>query len=360
MAIERQMAGASPDRFGNMSSEAPGANIEAQFRQFYLPLEGEGAQRPIDALLRTLSDINTNLQIAATRPAEAAAANATLVQHLATLRATASRFPPPFDAMIRQAVVDFEADATGTTVSSVQQALGDQVTRVCQQIVTNRYPFERRSEREVPLADFARLFAPGGILDRFFKDNLEQYVDRSKQPWAWRLDSRVARALSPGTLREFQRAAEIRDAFFPTGGNTPSFTMSVTPLTLSGDAATAKFEINGTPVSSQQGVNAPVNVQWPGGGIGRTAITLTLGGGGGGGGFFGGGFFSPQAIMLERQGTWSFFRVLDAGSLLKQGDGVVATFVIGGRELSYQFNVGSLANPLVLQALREFRCPSGI
>jgi type VI secretion system protein ImpL len=160
-------------------------------------------------------------------------------------------------------------------------------------------------------------------------------------------------------LREFQRAAEIRDAFFPTGGNTPSFTMSVTPLTLSGDASTAKFEINGTPVSSQQGVNAPVNVQWPGGGIGRTAITVTVGGGGGGG-FFGGGFFSPQAIMLERQGTWSFFRVLDAGSLLKQGDAVVATFAIGGREVSYQFNVGSLANPLVLQALREFRCPSGI
>ena len=59
------------------------------------------------------------------------------------------------------------------------------------------------------------------------------------------------------TLRQFQQALEIRDAFFPTGGNLPSFTMAVTPLTLAGDAANARFEINGTPVVSQQGVNAP-------------------------------------------------------------------------------------------------------
>jgi type VI secretion system protein ImpL len=106
---------------------------------------------------------------------------------------------------------------------------------------------------------------------------------------------------------------------------------------------------------SQQGVNAPTNVNWPGGGIGRSAITLS----GGGGGFFGGGFFS-QPSVVQKDGTWSFFKMLDSGSVLKQGDGVVASFVVGGREVSYQFNVGSLLNPLVLPALREFRCPTGI
>ena len=46
--------------------------------------------------------------------------------------------------------------------------------------------------------------------------------------------------------------------------------------------------------------------------------------------------------------------------LHRHADGVVASFVVGGREVSYQFNVGSLLNPLVLPALREFRCPTGI
>jgi type VI secretion system protein ImpL len=64
--------------------------------------------------------------------------------------------------------------------------------------------------------------------------------------------------------------------------------------------------------------------------------------------------------MFERQGVWSFFRMLDSGSVLKQGDNVVVSIAAGGREVSYQFGVGSLKNPLVLPALREFRCPVGI
>jgi type VI secretion system protein ImpL len=341
---------------GTASGEAPGANIEALFKGFHVLLEGDGGRRPIDALLSSLSEINQNLAIAATNPQQAASANAALVQHVATLRATASRFPAPFDQMIRTAANDFEGDASGATVATLQQSLADQVSRVCQQVVTNRYPFIKGSDREVPLADFARLFAPGGIMDKFFKQQLEPYVDQSRLPWTWRVDSRVARGLSTVTLRQFQQASEIRDAFFATGGNMPSFTMAVTPLTLSGDAATARFEINGTAVASQQGVNAPTNVNWPGGGVARSAITI---GGGGGGGFFGGGFFS-QPTVFQRDGTWSFFRLLDAGSVLKKGDGIVASFVVGGREVSYEFNVGSLMNPLVLPALREFRCPTGI
>ena len=96
-------------------------------------------------------------------------------------------------------------------------------------------------------------------------------------------------------------------------------------------------------------------------------LTLTLGGGNASGGMFGGGFFSsgssaPQgeAKLFEKDGTWSFFRLLDAGSVLKQGDNVGFTLNAGGRQVGYAFGVGSLKNPLILPALREIRCPSGI
>lgn len=349
-------------------NEALGANIESQFKQFHVLVDGDLGRRPVDQLLQIFGEINQNLAIAATTPAQSAAANAALVPLIASLRANSSRYPAPFDGMIIQAVNDFEGDATGATVALLRQALGDQVARVCADIVSNRYPFVKASARDVPLADFARLFAPGGIMDKFYKERLEPYVDSSKEQWSWRVDSRVARALSPTTLREFQRAGEIRDAFFPTGGNLPSFQMIVVPTALSSDAASAKLEINGFTVMSQQGVNTPSPVMWPGAGIGRTAVTLTLGGGNAGGGLFGGGFFSggssqqPQgeAKLFERDGVWSFFRLLDAGSVLRQGDNVVLTLNAGGRQVGYQFGVGSLKNPLVLPALREIRCPSGI
>ncbi len=338
--------------------EVPGANIEGQFKQFHVLTEGDLGRRPVDALLQTLSEIAQSLAVAATNPQQAAAANNALVGQIANLRATSSRYPAPFDGMIVAAVNDFEGDATGATVATLRQQLADQVTRVCEQVITNRYPFVKGSQREVPLADMARLFAPNGAIDKFFTQSLAPFVDQSKGDWSWRLDSRVARSLSAATLREFQRAADIREAFFPTGGNMPAFTMVVTPVTLPGDASTGKLEINGFAVQSQQGVNAPAPIQWPGGGVGRTAVTLGLGGGGGG--FFSSGTPATQQQIFERQGVWSLFRFLDASSVLKQGDSVLVSLAAGGREVSYQFNVGSLKNPLVLPALREFRCPTGL
>jgi type VI secretion system protein ImpL len=350
--------GGQPDRFAIPTNEAPGANIEASFRQFHLLLEGDAGRRTVDVLIQNLNELK-NAALEATNPSTAQAANINLVTQTRNLRSLASRFPPPFEPMIRGVANEFEGSATGAAVSQLAQMLSDQVTRDCQQIVTNRYPFTRGSEREVPIADFARLFAPNGIMDKFFQTNLAPRADRSRAQWTWRPDDQIARSLSPATLREFQRASEIRDAFFGTGGNMPAITMAVTPLTLTGDAARAKLDINGTPVVTQQGVNTPATVQWPGPtGLGRTAIILE--GQTTGGGFFGGAQTTPPQLLAERTGTWSLFRMLDSGSVLRQGDSVVATFVAGGRELSYRFNVSSILNPLVLPALREFRCPSGI
>jgi type VI secretion system protein ImpL len=52
--------------------------------------------------------------------------------------------------------------------------------------------------------------------------------------------------------------------------------------------------------------------------------------------------------------------MLDAASPIQRNDRLIATFIVGGQELQYQFSAGSLHNPLHLPALREFRCPNGI
>ncbi|CAO4176415.1 type VI secretion system membrane subunit TssM [Methylorubrum aminovorans] len=339
--------GTEGNRFAVPSNEAPGANIEANFRAFHVLLEGDLGRRAADQLIASLNEIK-NAALSALNPAEAAQANNILVTQARSLRALAARFPPPFEPMIRGVANEFEGSATGAAVSQVAQSLGEQVIRDCQQIVTNRYPFVRTSDRETPIADFARLFGPGGIFDRYFAQNLAARADRTRPQWAWRQDDQVARSFSAGTLREFQRAAEIRDAFFPTGGNMPAFAFAVTPLTLSADVSKARLDVNGTTLETQQGINAPVTMQWPGpAGLGRTAITLDFG-------------YGTQPIVVEKSGAWSLFRMLDTGSVLKQGDNVVASFVVGGRQLSYQINVSALTNPFVLPALREFRCPSGL
>ncbi len=346
-ALLRAQGQRGTGRFAIPTNEAPGGNIEAAFRPFHVLLDGEPGRRAVDQLIQILSEIKA-AAFAALNPAEAAQANNTLITQARSLRALAARFPVPFEPMIRQVANEFETSVNSEARGRLGEALTEQVIRDCQQIVGNRYPFTPTSDRETPIADFARLFGPGGILDRFFIQNLASRADRSRPQWVWRQDDPVARSLSAATLRQFQRAAEIRDAFFPTGGNMPAFTVAVTPLSLSADVSKARLEVNGGVVETQQGVNTPVQLQWPGpNGLGRTAITLEFG-------------FGTQPIQLEKAGTWSLFRMIDTGSVLRQGDALVVNLAVAGRQLSYQFNVGSLLNPLALPSLREFACPTGM
>ena len=172
-------------------------------------------------------------------------------------------------------------------------------------------------------------------------------MNRSGKIWVWKPNP--ARQLSPTTLRQFQEAAEIRDAFFPAGGSAPAVSLDVKPLTLSSDAQTATLSINGTNVVAQQGTAsfAPATVQWPGAGAGAASIVMAPD-------------MPDRKSSLERTGAWALFRLVDAGSSIQSGNSLKVSFVVFGREVSYQFTASSLNNPLSLPSLRQFKCPNGL
>jgi type VI secretion system protein ImpL len=152
--------------------------------------------------------------------------------------------------MLRAAAAEFEGSIAASTAGQILQSLRDQVTPVCQQTVTNRYPFVRSSGQEVPLADFAKLFSPNGIMDKFFTQFLAPYADTSRSDWVWRKESPVGRSFSPDTLKQFQNAAYIRDAFFQTGGGVPAVSFAIRPPAAAGPGITVKTEIGGTTINS--------------------------------------------------------------------------------------------------------------
>ena len=327
--------------------DIPGAAIEARFKPFQVAVEGEAGRRPIDAILQSLGDIAQTLQVAAANPDQAAQANAALAPQVATLRGNAARLPAPFSDMLRAAADEFQGDVSSAQGRQVAQALAEEVTPACQQIVADRYPFSKASGRDVALGDFGRLFSPNGILDGFFAKNLAPFIDRSLAQWATKADAKLGRPLSPQTLAAFQAAAVIRDTFFATGGQTPAVALTVTPVTLSGDANSAKIEVGAASMTTERGSATPGAIQWPGAGAERSAITLDL------------GFFS-QPVSLEKTGAWSLFHLVDAAQVLDQGDKVVASFSVGGKDVTYQFSSQTTRNPLSLPALRDFKCPVGL
>jgi type VI secretion system protein ImpL len=352
-AVTDAPARVSPALF-NTQDGSPGAGIEALFKPFHSPLEGDSTRRPIDSIVANLNDIAQNLTLMVENPQLTAQATSSLQTQVAALRNNASRMPPPFSDMLRGAAAEFEGSIAASTAGQLLQSLRDQVTPVCQQTIGNRYPFVRGSTQEVPLGDFAKLFSPNGVIDKFFTQSLAPYADTSRPDWIWRKDSPVGRSLSPDTLKQFQNAAFIRDAFFQTGGSQPIVSLSIKPPRAASSGVDIKTEIGGTviasPASPLLGSSAPPSsvpftVQWPGASP-RTAISVTSGGG--------------QPSVLERTGPWSLFRMLEAGSLSAKGEAASASFIVAGQELSYQISTGSVRNPFNLATLREFRCPSGI
>ena len=336
----------SQRRAGDPPAEVPGASIEANFKPFQILVDGDAGNRPIDALLANLNELYRQETLAADNPTQAKQALDQVEVQVASLRANVTRLPQPLAGMMDKVAKDASNDANASSIAQLVDAMAQQVAAPCQQIVANRYPFAR-SERDVPMADFARLFAPNGVIDRFFSTNLAPLANLTTKTWTWRPNPNLTRKLSDTTLRQFQQAADIRDAFFPTGGNQPNVSFEVKPLTLSTDAQTATMAINGSNVVAQQGTNTPSNLQWPGAGAGAASITMAPD-------------MPDRKSNLERSGAWALFRLIDVGSSIQNGNAVKVSFVVGGREVSYQFTSASLNNPLSMPALRQFKCPNGL
>ncbi len=326
----------------------PGANIEAYFKPYHTLVDGEAGRRPIDVLVQNFYEVYQNLVLSVVNPSQAQRATQNMQVQVVNLRANASRLPRPLARMVQGAVDDFEGDAAGSSIAQLNQMLASTVTRTCKQVISNRYPFARKSGRDVPMSDFSRLFAPNGVLDRFFAQNLASMADISGKTWKWKADTRLGRELSKSTIRDFQRAAEIREAFFPTGGSAPGIQLTVTPNTISGEAEMGLFNINGTIIESRKVGNSPQTFTWPASGSsGSASISLVP-------------ELTGRKSQITNSGPWGLMRLLRQGNVSRKGDNLNARFVIGGREVSYIIQVGSLSNPFSLRALNSFRCPTGL
>ena len=323
----------SQRKAGDPPPETPGASIEAYFKPIQIMVDGQPGSRPIDQLLANLNELYRQLVLAAENPAQAKQALEQVDVQVASLRANATRLPQPLAGMIDKVAKDAAGDANASSIAQIADAMAQNVTGICQQIIANRYPFAK-SDRDTPLADFAKLFAPNGVIDKFYSASLDPLVNRSGKRWVWQPNPNLARKLSDTTLRQFQQAAEIRDAFFPTGGTTPNVSFEVKPLTLSSDAQTATLTINGANVVAQQGAaNPPATVPWPGAGAGEASIVMAPD-------------MPDRQSKLERTGAWALFRLVDAGSSIQSGNALKVSFVVFGREVSYQFTSSSLDQSL--------------
>lgn len=261
------------------------------------------------------------------------------------IRTEARRQPEPVKSWLGALGGGSEVLAAGNARTELASRYGNAVRSECQRLIANRYPFERNSVQDVALDDFGKMFGYGGVLDKFFQENLAPVVDRSGS--TWRVSGGSALGISSSSLKQFQLAERIRAAYFKPGSLTPEFSLTMTTTRLDPAVKRFVFEADGQSFDYQHGPPRSSTVTWPGQGPGMARIMFEEASGG-----------RPTVVV---EGPWAMFRLFDGANIRPVSDiEYEIAFTAGGRNATVRAQTRSVTNPLAGPGLHEFRCPDSL
>lgn len=375
--LSRMIGAASSGAF-DQSMDLPQKRVERHFELLNRLVDrssGDGLaqiQRLVTDLYGQLSALEPVSGLPESPLANGAASATGSIFH--TLRTEAARSPDPLRRWLRQLATNAQTVALGNTGQRINEVWETSIAPVCKQLIEDRYPFYPASRREVNLQDFARLFGEGGVLDTFFAENLEPFVDTTADPWRWRAMARETLGVTDETLLQLQRASRIKAAFFPEDGQRPSVRFSLAPRRL--DPSTERFTLGfgGQQLTFETARPAPVDGEWPGRTISNhltmttttpappprpVSVTPELG--------LALGTHSPPLTVVEPpqpiqheqtlDGQWAFYRLVSRANLPVGTDRYQVTLAVGSYRHRFELQAYSVLNPFTLDALQKFRCP---
>ena len=315
------------------------------FRQLRRSLANAENEEDGDQIAPLLDDIAQQLgRVSATdaRAAEVFAADSQLNVAVQQLVSVGRTFPAPVDAW----TVGFATDLAGTAMNrarrQVSQLWAAEGAIECRRAVTGRYPFHPEAVAEVTLNDFTRMFGPAGLFQTFFDQNLASFVNVSTDPWTWNGGLGTS-GESSVALQQFQRAAAIRTAFFPSGETKPRVDVTFDLLSLDPNSRIALVEIGGG--NSVHGLDRAEkrSLAWPGDSASSSRVTILPG---------------NREDALSTSGEWSPFRLFDLARISTVSDNEFdAAFTVDNRQVAFRVTAGSVNNPFRLPAIAEFACP---
>ncbi|MGG6897771.1 type VI secretion system membrane subunit TssM [Rhizobium sp. BR 315] len=338
-----------PDPYGPLRAalEANAANAQSVSQDGKAD-NGSGKPRSqIQSLQPILQNIYSQLSRAANSTVEVARvfdAGGQLTNANQDLLQQARGLPSPVDAWMVAVAADIGSLAVKAARVRINDLWASEGADLCARIVTGRYPFDRASGQDIAMADFVRLFGPQGLLQTFFKNRLEVFVDTSAQPWGWR-GTFGGDSIPSQAIAQFENASKIEHAFFPAGSEKPAISINIKPVSLSASANAVIVDIVGEHVLYNHGQIVPKSIAWPAAGAENQSKVR----------------FFPGDLQpaITQTGDWSPFRLFDAAKVTVQAPDLFrARFEDKGQTAEFDVQFGSVLNPFRLPALSDFSCPA--
>ncbi|MHC2300728.1 type VI protein secretion system component VasK [Rhizobium mongolense] len=231
-----------------------------------------------------------------------------------------------------------QATSAPQSAQSSQSPWGSQVAAACQAAVSGHYPFFDGPDAD--MAEVARIFAPNGTIERYFRAQLAHLMDTSTTPWRWKPEARLS-GYSPESAAFLQRAVAVGEALFQKGAS-PDVPIVLEALAQRG-AATVSIGGAHAPVITS---GESVTLNWPGASPAQGfEISFDTG---------------PAVEKKSARGPWGLLRFLDGSRLRPREAG--RRFLIDvrakGARAYLQMSFAGAANPVSVRSLmRGLACP---
>lgn len=243
-------------------------------------------------------------------------------------------------------VVQIVEDTLAQTGAAHDDLLSNPLTRAwqtealqaCTEATTAQFPFADGADAD--LTTVTRVLAPGGVVDRFFRNRAEPLLDITETPWRWKPEARFA-GLTPDSALFFQKAQTVSRGLFGPAGQIGA------DLTLTALAERGKsFMSIGGQGGPVEATTDSLRLNWPGGAPDK-GIDVS--------------FQTPEgAARLAEPGSWGLLRLLSPLRLRERDGGkrFLVDLRSGGARLFLEIGFANEANPLSsLRLLNGFSCP---
>ena len=263
------------------------------------------------------------------------------------LQRIAERAPAPFNDHLESIANESWRVIMSAATEEINRLWHEDTYGEYLRLIAGKYPFDRASETDLPLDDFILFFAPGGILDTFYNEQLLTFVDE-RTGEARVIDGQTL-DVDPTFTRQLRSAIEITRTLFDANGEV-YVEFTVAPVSLNNNLSRAVLNFEGQLINSSHRASQPITVAWPNILSGPVSSRVDL------------SALSRQgrSVGLQWDGPWSWLRLYDAaGRSNLTNNSVDITFAnANGQAATFRIRAESSVNLFFNSPLTGFELPA--
>lgn len=264
-----------------------------------------------------------------------------------TLQRLADNQPAPLDRMLDKLAKESWRVVLDQAVAQLERQWYREVYQPFQQSLARHYPFNPGAGRDAALQDFEEFFAPEGVLDTFYTENLKLFLEDHPEHVG---ESRRAGLVRADVRAALDKAQTIRRAFFTRGGSL-DVEFALEPLNLSSNKRRSVVNVDGQLVEFSHGPRQSIPLVWPNTLRDSAESRVTL---------------VPTQInrsprSLSENGPWALFRLLDKADITGVSNSSVdVKFELDSGQMRYRLHAASNTNPFTQELLAGYQIPRSL